>query len=119
TQLAAQVAATAELVVAHHPAMRQLQAAGTHQLQAQTPAFLVGDLLGDVGLMAMLGVAGAFLGEVEAGIDERLAPWRDVGQIVADLAVIDLAEATAPLACDTARLGALLGDAVVVEDEDA
>ena len=43
----------------------------------------------------------------------------DVAQVDADLAVLDLSEASAPLALDADGLGALLGEGGGGEDEDA
>ena len=98
--------------------MGQVPATATQQLQANPPAFLEDRVLGDIGLAAATAVVGALPRQVQAGVDQRPAAWRRVGQEKADLMVLDLAQAAAPLARDAARVPPLLGRAVVIQDQD-
>ena len=64
-------------------------------------------------------VGGPLLGQVQADVDQGVVVAADVGEVDADLAVVDLAQAAAPLALDADRSSALLGEGRWVEDEDA
>src|SRR5262249_57713458 len=103
----------AELVVAAHPARGQVRAGGPHQAQADAPALLEGHVRGDVGLAAVPAVRGPLGRQVEAVADQGLAAPAGVGQEITDLAVVDLAQAAAPLAGHAAGVVPLLGHAVV------
>src|SRR6185437_4505814 len=114
-----QFAGAAKLIVADDPGVGQLASRTTHQVQADAPLLLVGDLGGNVGLGAVGGVGGAGLGQEQAVGYQRLATRGGVAKEDADLAVLDLAEVAAPLPLHSAGLGAFLGDAGGIEDEDA
>src|SRR5581483_7882177 len=77
------------------------------------------DVLGNVGLGTALWVAGPNLGEVEAGGNGPGEGAFGVVAVDGDLAVAGLAEGAGVLAGDTDGRFALLGEAGVVEDEDA
>ena len=75
-------------------------------------------VLGDAGLGTPVLVLGPLPGQVEADIDQGVVAAADVGEVDADLAVVDLAQAAAPLPLHADRGGALLGEGRRVEDED-
>src|SRR5260370_20100172 len=87
----------------------------------QTTSLLLmkGHLGGDVGLAAVFAVSGPLRGEIEAVVDQGLAPRRDIGEKDTDLAIIDFAETATPLAGDATGLLALLGEGRGVEHEHA
>jgi hypothetical protein len=97
-----------------HPRPRPLQ-----QFQPQTPFLRESDLLGDVGLCATASIGGPVLGQVESGVEQRLAAGSGVSEEDADLTVVEFTETTAPLPAEAARLDPLLGEAGSVEDEGA
>ena len=71
------------------------------------------------GLLTSPLAVGPFLGQVEPEIDQRLFAARNVAEIDTDLAVVDLAEPTAPLPLHAHRLRPLLGKGRRVENQDA
>src|SRR5205807_7592198 len=110
---------TAEFVVTGHPASRQVGAGPLQQVQRDSPTLLEDDAGGDVGLGPTLRIVGPRLGQVQTGVQQRFAPSRRVADEDADLTVVDLAQAAAPLAAHPARLRTFLGEARAVQDPDA
>jgi hypothetical protein len=82
------------------------------------PALPKAHRLGDVGLGPALRVVGPVLGQIEAGVEQGLAARRHVGEEIADLTVVDFAQAAAPLAGHATGGVAFLGEARAVEDKD-
>lgn len=69
--------------------------------------------------LAPLGVCGPLLGQVKATVQGRVSLRGHVGQEDAELAVVDLAQAAAPLAGHAAAVAPLLGEAGRVDDDYA
>ena len=67
------------------------------------------DLRWHTGLLTATFPLGPFFGQVETDIDQGVFAARDVAEVDADLAVLDLAQAATPLARDTNGGSALLG----------
>jgi hypothetical protein len=76
------------------------------------------DLLGDVALLAAVGVLVPLLGQIQATVQRSMTFAAGVDQEDADLTVIDLAEPAAPLAAHAAGVGAFLGEGAAIDDED-
>ena len=83
------------------------------------PGLLVGQILGDVALLAPVGVIDPLLGPVEPAVQGGMPLGRGIGQEDAELAVFFLAQATTPLASHAAAVLALLGEGGGVQDDDA
>jgi hypothetical protein len=82
------------------------------------PGLAVGHVLGDVALLASVGVIDPRLGQVESAVQGCVPPGRGIGQEDADLAVLLLAQPSAPLAGHAAAVLALLGKGGGVQDDD-
>ena len=81
------------------------------------PIVLEAHRLGNMRLPSPLAVLGPVLGQVQPPVHQGGTVGRDVGQEDADLAVVDLAQAAAPLPAYAAGGGALLGKAAAVHDQ--
>jgi len=77
------------------------------------------DLLGNVAALQAIAAAGPLVGKIQIGIDEDRTAAAMVRDDDADLAVVGLAQAVAPLAGDADGVLALLGEAGPIEDQDA
>src|SRR5262249_48730001 len=95
-QPAAEVDDPAELVVGDQPGVRQLRLDAVEQGQGQPPTLLEGDLLGDVGPVAVPAVRDALLAQIQPGVEQGLAAACDISDEVAELAVVHLAYVAAP-----------------------
>src|SRR5262249_32527998 len=118
-QFLAKPGAAAHLIIAADPGMRQELSVLVEHLQGQFVPGLEAHRFGDAGLGTPLFVLGPLLGQVETDIDQGVLAAADVGEVDADLAVVDLAEAATPLPLHADGGVALLGEGRGVEDEDA
>src|SRR5262249_31989123 len=118
-QLLPEPGAPAHLVVAADPGVRQPRAAAAQHLQGQLVPRPEADRPGDPRPGPPPFVAGPRLGQVQADIDQGVLAAADVGQVDADLAVVDLAQAAAPLPLHPDRGTPLLGEGRRVEDQHA
>ena len=100
--------------LAHAPGLGPVQ-----QVQGDLRLGLEGDLLGHLGLLAAVGVVGPVLGQVEPGGDRPGEGALGVVAVDGDLAVAGLAQGAGVLPGDADGALALLGEAGVVEDQDA
>jgi hypothetical protein len=119
TQFLAKPGATAHFIIATDPGMRQELSVFVEHLQGQLVPGPEAHRLGDAGLSAPLFVLGPFLGQVETDIDQGVLAAADVGEVDADLTVVDLAQPAAPLPLHADGGVALFGECRGVEDEDA
>src|SRR5512144_2542276 len=118
-QIPAETRRPAHLVVPRHPSVRQERALLVEHLQRQPMASAELDLPGHPRSLAARAVRRPLVREIKACIDDRMFLPRDVPHVEPDLAVLDLAESTAPLSRHAHRLGPLLGDRRGVEDDHA
>jgi hypothetical protein len=77
----------------------------------------VADLLGDTALLATRAIVGPLLGQIEPEGDQDVLAVGDGAEGDPDLAVLDLTEATAPLALDPDGRLPLPGESRGIEDE--
>ena len=110
SQLGTELGGPAQLVVSHDPTVGQTGQTTVQQVQRDPPRLLELDLGRNMAFLAAGLVVGPFLGQIELAVQRGVAGRRRVGQEDADLAVVDLAQPTAPLASDPARFGPLLGE---------
>src|SRR5262249_38703881 len=101
---------TAHLVVPGDPGVRQRRALLVQHSQGQLMPSAEANLFGYARLAAAFAVAGPLLGQVEANIDQGVLGPRDVAEVDADRAVVDLAQSATPLPGHADRLGSLLGE---------
>src|ERR1700675_3965399 len=80
---------------------------------------LKADRAGNAGLLATATVTCPLAWHIQTEVDQGMFLGADVGQVDADLAVVDLAQPAAPLPLHADRSGALLGEGGGVEDQDA
>src|SRR5271166_782602 len=119
TQFLAKTAGPAHLVVAGNPAMWQRLTTLRQHLQCQLVPGLKRDGLGYSGLLATRSVLGPVLIKIKTYVNNRMFSPRDVTHVDTNLAVVDLAQAAAPLLGDPHRLGPLLGKPRGVKHDDA
>ena len=93
------------------------RATAIEHLQRQLVPRAVADLLGDPALLPALAILGPLGGQIEPEIDQGVLDIGDVAEVDADLAVLDFAEAAAPLSLDADGGVPLLGKCRGVEDE--
>src|SRR5947209_7134980 len=115
---AAELSRSAHLVVAGDPGMGQVLSAPLQQVDSDPPRLLEDHVLGDVALLAPLSIRRPVLGQVEPAVQRRVPAGGGVGEEDAELAVILLAQPTAPLPGHPTRLPPRLGEATGVEDQD-
>ena len=116
-QFPAKLRRTAHLVVAGDPAVRQVIPALVEHLQGESVAGAELDLLGHARFLAAGAVLRPILGKVRTCIDQCMFLPRHVSHEDADLAIVDLAVAAAPLPRHADTLGPLLGERRGVENE--
>src|SRR5262245_30907424 len=97
--------------------MRQQRPMLIQHLQSQLVPGTEPHLPGYSSLLAAFAVFGPLPRQVKPDIDQGMLQARDVAEVDANLAVIDLAEPAAPLASNTDRLSTLLGESGRIEDK--
>src|SRR5207244_7515453 len=80
---------------------------------------LEANVCGHTCLGATTRALGPGLRQEEPEIDQRVFPTRDIAEVDADLAVVDLAESPAPLPLNAYRFRALLGEGRRIENQHA
>ena len=117
TQFQPKTSGTAHFVITRDPRVRQVPSAFRQHLQRQLMASPKLDRLGHTGFLATPTVLGPLFRKIKTFIDERMFFPCDVRHVDADLAILNLAEATAPLLGDAHRLVAFLGKCRGVEHD--
>ena len=90
--------------------MRQYRAVFVQHFEHQFVPGLETNFLGHAGLGATSLALGPVLGQEEPEIDQRMVAMRDVAEVDANLAILDLAEPSAPLPLNAHRLHSLFGE---------
>ena len=110
---------TTELIIADDPGMRQVRRCLEEQLVGQFPSLAEHSLLRHADAGAAIRVASPRLGQIELRVDESVSSNGRVPEVVANLAVIYLAQPPAPLPLHANRVRSLLVKARVVHHQDA
>ena len=108
---------TAPLVVARHPGVRQERTVFVQHLPGQFVAGAERGRLGDPGRATPPAIRRPFLGEIKASVDDCMFFSRYVCHVDPNLAVLDLAEAAAPLPRHAHRLSPLRGEGRGIEHD--
>src|SRR3974377_1306127 len=109
----------AHLVVTGDPGVWQRPTTLRQHLQRQLVPGLELDRLGHTGLPATAPVLGPVLGKIKTYINKYMLFSGDVTHVDTDLAVLNLAQTTAPLLGDPHRLGPFLGEPRGIENNHA
>src|SRR5262249_10088227 len=117
-QRVAKLCVAPQFIVPRHPAVRHLFTPRVEHLHTLLVARLITDFWWHVACLALLLVSGPLLGEGQAEGKQGMVMVRDVAHEDADLAVVDLAPVTTPLALDPHRMRAALGEAAGIEGDD-
>src|SRR5208282_2689426 len=100
---------TPHLVITRDPSVRQFLSAFLQHLQRQFMTSVKLGLLGNAGLLPTGAVLCPIFRKIKTCINECMFLMRDVSHIDTDLAVLDLAETSAPLPGDAHRLISFFG----------
>src|SRR6516165_781582 len=109
---------TAKFVVRRDPAMRQMKVA-RQQLDGDPPLLLKHNFFGHVALLAPYRIVRPFLVQIQTPVQRCVTLARCIGQEHSHLAILKLAEASAPLTIHAARLRSLLREGTTIDNKDA
>jgi hypothetical protein len=109
----------AHLVIACHPGVQQQRPRVVEHLQGQFMARAEHNVLGDARLLPALLVLRPGLGQVQTQVDQGMLHAGNITQVDADLAILDLAQTSAPLPLNAHGLGPALGEGRRIEHQHA
>ena len=117
-QGSAEPSGATKLVVAKDPGVGEAGSILLEELVGDLDLGAEPDLLGNAALQPAAATPAPLLGKVELAVDQGGAPGSDVAEVNPGLAIVHLAQATAPLALDADGVGPLLFKIAAIEDEN-